>query len=183
MFVFIEPSPRLRRWLVGVGAVTCVLVLAGKYVRFSDYRSRLSRHDVSWHGLRLQVDSGYVFDVRVHKLMILRLPPDTTRNLMWLEAVDQKGELAFKRRKAWCVHHPESCKSQQDALHGGTSCVEFTTRRDSLRRGAFVSLCELGGPDIQARYIGDAGESPDYVVFRKMLHRRRPDSVGAKTSP
>jgi hypothetical protein len=55
--------------LLVAGAVVCVLALAGKYVRFSDYRDRLSRHNVEWQGLSLQLDSGFVFDVQEGKLL------------------------------------------------------------------------------------------------------------------
>jgi hypothetical protein len=75
---------------------------------------------VEWQGLALQVDSGFVFDVQEHKLLVLRLPPDTTWNLMWLEVVDQESKNAFKRRQGWCGRHAERCSAHEDtALHGG----------------------------------------------------------------
>jgi hypothetical protein len=37
MFVFVEPGRRLRRILMATGAVTCVLELASKYLKLSEY--------------------------------------------------------------------------------------------------------------------------------------------------
>jgi hypothetical protein len=177
MFVFVKPGRRLRRFLLVGGAVTCVLVLAGKYIRFSDYRARLSRHNVEWQGLTLQVDSGYVFDVQEHKLMILRLPPDTTWNLMWLQVADQGLNAAFKRRQTWCGNHTERCRTSEDAaLHRGTKCLEYKVEARTPGREVFHFWCELAASDIQAMYFGDAGAGRDYDAFREMLYGRTGDS-------
>lgn len=173
MFVFVEPGRRVRRALMVAGTVTCVLVLAGKYLRFSDYRDRLGRHDVEWQGLILQVDSDYVFDVQERKLLILRVPPDTTWNLMWLQMGNQGLNAAFKRRQAWCSNHADRCQAREDgALYGGMKCLEYTVAGGTPIHQVFIGWCELSGSAIQAMYAGDTREGRDYEVFHEMLYRR-----------
>lgn len=149
----------------GVWAATtialCVILMINVFDRemvrlFTNFW--LSR-DVHWHGMTIQVDSGYVVFENENDVTIL--PAAATGEgkagfaRLFFVAPPAERRASFDTWKSWCVGPASRCRISTDSVPGPkVQCIEFPGGWNYLGPEDFHVRCRIGPGRIEAWYGG-----------------------------